>query len=84
MTYRAANVPFYLLAEKQDFILNDTSITFSNFIPIMVGQYMLGDLEVFSNYVLPFAIKSQSYGICFLLDDKYQTVPLQQNSYIKT
>lgn len=83
-TQRAANVPFYLLAEKQDFILNDTSITFSNFKPIMIGLYTLRDLEVFSNYVLPFAIKSQSYGICFLLDNKYQIVPIQQNSYIKT
>lgn len=84
VTYRAADVPFYLLVEEQDFILNDTSITFSNFKPIMVGQYMLKDLEVFSNYVLPFAVNARTYGICFLLDDKYKIVPIQQNSYIKT
>lgn len=82
-TYRASNVPFYLFAEEQNFVFDDTPITFSNLKPIMISQYTLRDFETFSNYVFPFAINAQSYGICFLLNDKYQTVPIQEKSYIK-
>lgn len=82
-TYRASNVPFYLFVEEQDFAFDDTAITFSNLSPIMIGQYMLEDFKTFSNYVFPFAVNAQSYGICFLLSNKYQTVPIQEKSYIK-
>ena len=82
-TARAANAPYYLFAEEQDFAFDDTAITFSNLSPIMIGQYMLEDFKTFSNYVFPFAVNAQSYGICFLLSNKYQTVPIQEKSYIK-